>query len=109
MFVNDDHLEWVLNTSTGGGYTYTEDGETAVAITPQGVFHTYREVDGLVTDSLGTLWMPKFFYSGFAIHGEDYVPPFPVSHGCVRVSYEAIDWVWASNLDPIGTEVWIYS
>jgi peptidoglycan hydrolase-like protein with peptidoglycan-binding domain len=109
MFVDDGHLEWILNTSTGGGYTYTSDGVTSVAITPEGVFHTYREVDGTVTDSLGTLWRPKYFYSGFAIHGDSYVPSVPVSHGCVRISNEAIDWVWAANLDPIGTEVWIYS
>jgi lipoprotein-anchoring transpeptidase ErfK/SrfK len=31
-----------------------------------------------------------------------------VSHGCVRISNEAIDWVWAQNLDPIGTTVWVY-
>ena len=68
----------------------------------------HRVVDGLVVDSLGSLWRPRFFDEGFAIHGDSYVPPVPVSHGCVRVSNEAIDWIWANNLDPIGTEVWVY-
>jgi lipoprotein-anchoring transpeptidase ErfK/SrfK len=36
------------------------------------------------------------------------VPPFPVSHGCVRVSDEAIDWIWANDIMPIGTEVWVF-
>jgi hypothetical protein len=109
MFVNNGKLEYTLNTSTGGGYTYSDgSGGTAIATTPTGVFHTYREVDGLVTDYLGQLWMPKFFTGGFAIHGDSYVPPEPVSHGCVRVSDEAIEWIWASNLDPIGTTVWVY-
>lgn len=108
MFVNNGKLEYVLNTSTGGGYTYTDDGVTAVADTPTGHFEIYREVDGMVTDSLGQLWMPKFFYEGFAIHGDSYVPPVPVSHGCVRVSDEAIEWIWADNLAPIGTSVWVY-
>jgi lipoprotein-anchoring transpeptidase ErfK/SrfK len=36
------------------------------------------------------------------------VPPFPVSHGCVRMTNAAIDWVWANNVIPIGTEVWVY-
>jgi len=26
----------------------------------------------------------------------------------VRVSNEAIDWIWANNIDPIGTTVWVY-
>ncbi|HXY43709.1 MAG TPA: L,D-transpeptidase family protein, partial [Acidimicrobiales bacterium] len=108
MIVNNGKLYAVLNTSTGGGYTYVDDGVTAVANTPVGVFRIYREVDGLVIDSLGELWRPKYFDDGFAIHGDSYVPPEPVSHGCVRVSNEAIDWIWAENLLPIGTEVWIY-
>ncbi|HEX4175040.1 MAG TPA: peptidoglycan-binding protein [Acidimicrobiales bacterium] len=108
MVVNNGHLEWTLNTSTGGGYTYTQDGVTSVANTPTGVFQTFRQVDGMVVDSLGSLWMPKFFYEGFAIHGDTEVPPVPVSHGCARISNEAIEWVWANNIDPIGTTVWVY-
>ncbi len=108
MFVTNGKLDLVLNTSTGGGYTYTDDGVTAVAVTPTGIFDIFRQVDGMVTDSLGQLWRPKFFYEGIAIHGESSVPPYPVSHGCVRVSNEAIDWIWSENLAPIGTEVWVY-
>lgn len=109
MIVNQGHLVATLNTSTGGGYTYVVQGVAAIAETPIGVFHIYRQVNGLVTDALGQLWRPKYFDSGFAIHGDSYVPAVPVSHGCVRVSNEAIDWIWAANLMPLGTEVWIYS
>ena len=98
MFVTNGKLDYVLNTSTGGGYTYTDDGVTAVANTPVGQLQVYRQVDGMVIDSLGQLWRPKFFDDGFAIHGDSYVPPYPVSHGCVRVSDEAIDWIWSDNL-----------
>ncbi len=108
LFVHNGRVEYILNTSTGGGYVYSSGGVSAVADTPVGVFSIFRQVDGMVTDSLGQLWRPKFFYSGFAIHGDSYVPPFPVSHGCVRVSDEAIDWIWANHLAPIGTEVWVY-
>jgi hypothetical protein len=108
MFVTNGRVGYVLNTSTGGGYTYTEDGVTAVADTPVGHFQMYREVDGLVVDSLGSLWRPKFFDAGFAIHGDTSVPPYPVSHGCARVSNEAIDWIWANNIAPLGTAVWVY-
>jgi len=108
MVVRDGRLTEVLNTSTGGGYTYTENGVSAVAQTPTGTFHVYRQVDGLVTDPLGQLWRPKFFSGGFAIHGDSSVPAYPVSHGCVRISNEAIDWVWAHDIAPIGTTVVIY-
>jgi len=108
MVVNDGKVLHILNTSTGGGYTYVEQGVTSVATTPSGVFHIYNVIDGLDVDPLGALWRPRFFYSGFAIHGDSYVPPYPVSHGCVRVSNEAIDWIWAANIMPIGTEVWVY-
>ncbi len=108
MFVTNGRVGYVLNTSTGGGYTYTEDGVTAVADTPVGHFQMYREVDGLVVDSLGALWRPKFFDAGFANHGDTSVPPYPVSHGCARVSNEAIDWIWANNIAPLGTAVWVY-
>jgi len=108
MFVQNGHLSYTLNTSTGGGYVYTDDGVTAVANTPVGLFHVYRQVFGMVVDSLGQLWLPKFFDEGFAIHGDTDVPPYPVSHGCVRVSNEAIEWIWSSNLAPIGTSVWVY-
>jgi peptidoglycan hydrolase-like protein with peptidoglycan-binding domain len=108
LIVNNGKVKQILNTSTGGGYTYRSGNTTAVALTPQGVFHLFRQVDGMVTDSLGQLWRPKFFYRGFAIHGDSYVPPYPASHGCVRVSNEAIDWIWADNVAPIGTTVWVY-
>jgi len=97
----------VLNTSTDGGYLYRSDGVTAMANTPVGIFHLVRQVDGLVTDSLGELWRAKFFQGGFAILG-GYVPPYPVSHGCARVSNEAIDWIWANNLAPMGTTVLVH-
>ena len=106
MFVNNGQLQYTLNTSTGGGYVY--DGNQ-VAITPQGQFSIFRAVNGLVVDSLGALWRPRYFTGGYAIHGDSDVPPYPASHGCARVSNEAIDWIWANNLAPIGTSVWVYS
>ena len=108
MMVRDGALSYVLNTSTGGGYSYTSEGVTSVAVTPAGHFRIYRQVDGLDISPLGELWRPKYFYSGYAIHGYASVPPVPVSHGCVRVSNAAINWIWAEGLAPIGTAVWIY-
>lgn len=108
VIIQNGKLWATVNTSTGGGYTYVENGVTNVATTPQGTFNVYREVNGTVTDSLGTLWRPKFFTGGYAIHGDGFVPPYPASHGCVRVSNEAINWIWAKNLIPMGETVWVY-
>ncbi|MGO9583351.1 MAG: L,D-transpeptidase family protein [Acidimicrobiales bacterium] len=109
MVIQNGKLAYTLNTSTGGGYTYSDKNGTSVAITPTGVYYIYATINGLDVDSLGALWRPRFFtYGGIAIHGDSYVPPFPVSHGCVRVSDEAINWIWANNIMPIGEEVWVF-
>jgi N-acetylmuramoyl-L-alanine amidase len=106
--VQNGKLVYTLNTSTGGGYTYVQGGATNVAVTPRGHYATGRVVNGTVIDTLGTLWRPRFFVDGYAIHGDSFVPPYAASHGCVRVSNEAIDWIWANNLDPIGEPIYLY-
>jgi putative peptidoglycan binding protein/L,D-transpeptidase-like protein len=108
MIVNNGKVADVLNTSTGGGYAYASGGGTAIAHTPTGTFEIERTVDGMDVSPLGELWRPRYFYGGYAIHGDGSVPPYPVSHGCARVSNSAIDWIWATNQAPIGTEVLIY-
>lgn len=108
LFVSDGHVDYAINDSTGGGYVYYQEGKRDVAITPKGRFTTYRVVNGPDRSPLGLLIRPRYFYQGFAIHGDDYVPAQPVSHGCVRISEAAINWIWDNSLDPIGTTVWIY-
>jgi peptidoglycan hydrolase-like protein with peptidoglycan-binding domain len=108
IVVKSGQLRTVLNTSTGGGYTYTSEGVTGVAVTPTGVFHIERQINAMVTAPLGQLWRPKYFVGGYAIHGSYSVPPYPASHGCVRLSIEAINWVWGANVMPLGTKVWVY-
>ncbi len=108
LFVTDGHVDNILNTSTGGGYVYYDQGVRNVALTPKGHFATYRVIEGQHRSSLGLLFRPRFFTGGFAIHGDSYVPARPVSHGCVRVTNAAINWIWATNNDPIGAPVWVY-
>jgi peptidoglycan hydrolase-like protein with peptidoglycan-binding domain len=108
LLVRHGKLSWVFNTSTGGGYSYSVDGVTGFAATPRGVFHLYRQVNGLDISPLGQLWRPKYFDGGYAVHGSAYVPATPVSHGCVRLSYEAINWMWDTNQIPLGTTVFVY-
>ena len=68
----------------------------------------YQQVDGWVHGTLGTLYRPKFFAGNVGIHGSPSIPPYPASHGCVRMFNAAMDWIWASGDLPMGTEVWVY-
>lgn len=108
LVVRDGSVRWVFNTSTGSGAAYRDRGGTAWAVTPNGKFVVYREVDGQDVSPLGVLWRPKYFTRGIAIHAYDDVPPYPASHGCVRVSDPAIDFFWATGIASIGTAVWVY-
>ena len=108
LLVRDGRVLTTLNVSSGGGYRYESEGSVGVAVTPTGKFRLLRQVNGLDVSPLGELWRPKYFTGGYAIHGAASVPPYPVSHGCVRVSIEAMDWLWASNRLPLGTAVWVY-
>jgi hypothetical protein len=104
----------ILDTSTAGGYLFTgSNGQTERAITPLGHFHIVYKVNSLVHARLGTLNRPSFFnFSGYAIHGEGNgndggeVPPFPNSHGCVRITDNAVNRYY--NLLAVGVSVWIY-
>jgi hypothetical protein len=91
------HAVWVFDTSTG----------RVAGTTPVGHWTVYKQIDGLRISPLGRLWRPKYFHRGVAIHGFTSVPAYPASHGCVRVTYETMDFIWAAGLIPVGTPVWV--
>ena len=80
-----------------------------MALTPEGSFHVERQINGTRISDLGELYRPKYFTGGYAIHGSPSIPPYPASHGCVRVSNGAINFLWDSGSLPIGTPVLVYS
>ena len=51
-----------------------------------------------------------FFTGGYAVHGTSHVKALgrPASHGCVRLSTQAMDFLWDSGLVPVGTPVWVH-
>jgi len=98
LLVSGGRVQWVLDTSTGA----------VAGTTPRGRFTIYREVNGYRHAPLGVLYRPKYFHEGVAVHGYTNVPPYPASHGCVRVTYAAMDWLWSSDAMPLGTPVWVY-
>ena len=116
FFVIDGRTEWVLNVSTGNGESYTEEdqntpGETisGVSLTPSGLHEVNRErAEGWWEGDLGRIYRPKYFVGGVAVHGSSSIPNYPASHGCVRVSVPAMDWIWESGIMPIDTSVWVH-
>lgn len=108
--VNDGELQWVFQTSTGTEQPYRHpDGHTAVADTPPGRHTVDWQVDGWREGTLGPLYRPKYFQAdGIAVHGYGVVPPYPASHGCVRVTFDAMDFICAEGLMPLGSVVLVY-
>lgn len=108
--VLDGELQWVFHTSTGTEEPYQHpDGHTALADTPPGSHTVQWQVDGFRDGRLGRMYRPKYFHrDGIALHGYHSVPPRPASHGCARVTMAAIDFIWSSDLMPIGSTVLVY-
>ncbi len=107
--VQGGQVQWAINTSTGNGEAYTSSsGGQAVAATPPGQFRVQREIDGVREAPLGTLYRPKYFNGGIALHGSGSIPANPASHGCARVTNSAMDMLWSSGAAAIGTSVWVY-
>jgi lipoprotein-anchoring transpeptidase ErfK/SrfK len=73
-------------------------------------FNTSTErPDGWWEGDLGKIYRPKYFNGGIAVHGMTSVPNHPVSHGCVRLSTPAMDFIWDQSLIPLHTAVWVHS
>jgi lipoprotein-anchoring transpeptidase ErfK/SrfK len=117
FIVVDGKTQWTFNTSTGTGIPYSAPNkndptkiETGDAVTPEGLFHTTRErPEGWWEGDLGQIYRPKYFHGGVAVHGMTSVPNRPASHGCVRLSTAAMDFIWDQNLMPLRITVWVHS
>ncbi len=107
MFVWKGQVTHVFDTSTGSGAMFeNQSGDLVEARTPVGHFAVQRKIDGLRVSYLGELWRPAYFDGGYAIHGSPSVPAYPASHGCVRLTFSAMDWAF-DRLD-VGTPVFVY-
>lgn len=102
----DGKVTKTLPISSGNEGYYTIDGQTYRSHTPRGDFVIERKIPGWRTSRLGRLWYPSYFVGGFAIHGSTSVPPYPASHGCVRIPmYVTIGFY---NRNPIGTPTFVH-
>lgn len=110
LIVRNGETKWIFHTSTGTEESYQHpDGNTYLADTPNGRWTFSWEVDGWRDGRLGRMWRPKYFHEdGIAIHGYPTVPAHPASHGCARVTIEAMDYIWENDLAPQGSTVIVY-
>ncbi|MEX2280068.1 MAG: L,D-transpeptidase family protein [Acidimicrobiia bacterium] len=105
--VLDNEVETVVPISSGNGELYRGRGGSLVrARTPEGSYRFNRHIDGWRISYLGSLYRPFYFRGGYAIHGSGSVPPYPASHGCVRVEIGDMDYL-VTQLE-IGMPVYVY-
>jgi N-acetylmuramoyl-L-alanine amidase len=105
LVVHKGTVRLVFDASTGSGAYYRSGGSTHHAVTPRGTYHVFRGVNGWDPGPLGALYRPRYFNGGIAVHGYPSVPTSPASHGCVRVTIGAMDYLWAHKVLPIGRKV----
>jgi len=109
LVIRNGDVAWAVNVSTGTEKPYQVNGRTELADTPPGRWTVSRVEDGMDWGELGGLYRPRYFHAdGIAVHGYPDVPAYPASHGCVRVANEVMDWIWAADIMPVGSTVWVY-
>jgi len=102
----DGEVAAIFHVSVGGEYEYywSGTGKIEVAHTPRGdldVDHwslvKYREQGWMYR-----AWYYLYTHRWMALHGYYMVPPYPASHGCVRVVYDDADWIYAQVGQGLG-------
>lgn len=97
----------IIPISSGNGESYyNAAGNLVRARTPRGDFSFYRHVSGWRISYLGGLYQPWYFRGGYAIHGSNFVPPWPDSHGCVRVPNWEADYLAGQLWLGLPVHVW---
>ncbi len=94
LLVKKDRTKRAIHTSSGGpGYT-----------TPAGRFEVFRKEENSWSVPY-QVWLPwaSYFNAGIAFHGYPDIPPYPASHGCVRVPEPEAEHVY--DFARIGTPV----
>jgi hypothetical protein len=76
----------------------------ATGNTPVGRWRVYRLAPG---GSLSHMYYSMYFLRGFAIHGYHSVPPWPASHGCVRIPLWQAPGLY-SRWGRVGTVIYIF-
>lgn len=109
----------VTHVSTGDGEQWCQEvtidnddgtqsvkGRCGISVTPGGVYHFDRKIDGWRNAALGRLYKPVYFNYGIAIHGATNVPNRPASRGCVRTPMHIAEYF--PDLVAIGDDVFVF-
>jgi peptidoglycan hydrolase-like protein with peptidoglycan-binding domain len=87
-----------ISTGSGEHYCYNSPRDNPTericefATTPSGRFEYNYFYDGWHKSPLGQLYNPYYFNKGIAVHGYQEVPPYPASHGCVRIPMHTAEY-----------------
>jgi lipoprotein-anchoring transpeptidase ErfK/SrfK len=86
LLVRGQTVERAIHVSTGASGTPT----------PAGDFQVYRKERNSWSVPY-SVWLPwaSYFAGGVALHGYPQVPPYPASHGCVRIPFAEAPTVYA--------------
>jgi peptidoglycan hydrolase-like protein with peptidoglycan-binding domain len=96
-----------LPISAGSGKRFQEAGyPETLAVTPCGRLEVYKKAAGWRTSPLGVMHNPLYVVGGIAIHGSPDVPPYPASHGCIRIPMFASHRL--HHMVTVGTPVAVY-
>lgn len=107
FYVGDDGVvQKVISVSTGNEQKYFDDNKWQIAHTTRGNFKVQWKYNGERKASLGTLYYPSYFNGGIAVHGSPSIPPYPASHGCVRIPRFADKALF--RIMPVGMAVNVY-
>jgi lipoprotein-anchoring transpeptidase ErfK/SrfK len=107
FYVGDDGaVQRTVAVSTGNEQKYFDEGEWQTAHTTRGNFKVQWKYNGERKASLGTLYYPSYFNGGIAVHGSPSIPPYPASHGCVRIPLFADKALF--KMMPVGMPVFVY-
>jgi peptidoglycan hydrolase-like protein with peptidoglycan-binding domain len=100
-------IEWCdeVTVDLDDGTTETK-GICGRSVTPGGVYHFERKVEGWRNAKLGRLYKPTYFNYGIAIHGAGNVPNYPASRGCVRFPMHIAEYI--QDLVEIGDDVYVF-
>jgi hypothetical protein len=79
-----------------------------LADTPPGRYVIDRQIDGWRTSHLGRLFRPSTSSAESRCTAPRRCPRHPASHGRVRLSIAATDFVWGADLAPVGSAVWVH-
>ena len=125
VVVTDGYARLVTHISSGSGKDWCnarrsapDESTTTLApgakpvlycnksITPAGRYRFRLRYPGMFQGFYGDLVNPVFFNGGIAVHGFDPVPPYPASHGCIRIPNHIA--AYFQSLVHVGDQVYVF-